>query len=82
MLGTNHGPAQFANFSDEQRRAVRSNARDAEQAALDVAKLSIQELIDCDTNYDEGCRLREEIPYWHFTSFTGTDSRQTKNIRI
>lgn len=33
----------------------RQEAKSAEQQAFDVASLSIQELIDCDTEYDLGC---------------------------
>mmetsp|Transcript_25842 Transcript_25842/g.46793 ORF Transcript_25842/g.46793 Transcript_25842/m.46793 type:complete len:659 (-) Transcript_25842:1518-3494(-) len=75
-LETKQGPAQFASFSDEQRRAVRSTARDAEEAALDVAKLSIQELIDCDTNYDEGCTGGNPLLAFYFIHRHGLASTE------
>ena len=63
--------------SDEIRKAAIVAAREAETKAFSKANLSIQELLDCDTRYDQGCTGGNPLLAYYFIHRYGlTDSSQ------
>jgi hypothetical protein len=59
---------------DTRRRYAISIAQQIEHQAIDTANLSIQELIDCDTRYDQGCSGGNPLLAFYFLHKFGVTS--------
>ncbi len=63
--------------TDEQRMIAVKAAQQIERQAISTADLSVQEIIDCDTRYDQGCAGGNPLFAFYFLHHYGVTS--TKN---
>ena len=63
--------------TDEQRMIAVKAAQQIERQAISTADLSVQEIIDCDTRYDQGCAGGNPLFAFYFLHRYGVTS--TKN---